>query len=90
MLLSELSTVPAANSAVTAALPVLSEVCSLKHYSSHLVFLETVCKHLPTIAKGVGRKNFKLHLDSFFKPIFYALVHLHLRGAIFFAYFLAK
>jgi hypothetical protein len=74
MLLSELSMVPAAVAAVTASLPVLSEVCALKHYSSHLVFLETVCKHLPTIAKGVGRKNFKLHLENFFRPIFYALV----------------
>ncbi|XP_059472766.1 uncharacterized protein LOC132195063 [Neocloeon triangulifer] len=73
MLFAELSMVPSATNTVAAALPKLAEACRLRHYSSHLTFLETVCKNLPTIAKGVGRKNFKQHLDEFFDPIFYAL-----------------
>jgi hypothetical protein len=38
------------------------------------VFLETVCKQLPLIAKGVGKKVFKSSVEEFLDPVFYALV----------------
>ena len=73
-LLSELSQVPELSRSVFAALPLISEACHYRHYSHHVVFLETVCKQLPLFAKGVGKKIFKSVLDEFLDPIFYALV----------------
>ncbi|XP_065347238.1 uncharacterized protein LOC135944318 [Cloeon dipterum] len=73
MLVMELSRVQKATTAVADILPTLAEACRLRHFSAHLNFLETVCRNLPKIAKGLGRKIFKHHMDAFFDPIFYSL-----------------
>jgi hypothetical protein len=73
-LLAELATIPQISLHLTSVLPLLAEACTKRHYSAHLNFLETICKNLPIIARGVGKKNFKAQLESFFEPVFYALV----------------
>jgi hypothetical protein len=73
-LLSELSQIPDLCRSVSAALPVMGEACHYHHYTHHIVFLETVCKQLPLIAKGIGKKIFKSSVEEFLDPIFYALV----------------
>ncbi|KAF4528082.1 hypothetical protein B566_EDAN016502 [Ephemera danica] len=73
ILVTELATIPSAAPSLPPVLPLMATACTKRHYSAHLNFLETVCKHLPTIAKGIGKKNFKIHVDNFLEPIFYAL-----------------
>jgi hypothetical protein len=51
----------------------VGEACQYRHYTHHVVFLETVCKQLPLLAKGVGKK-FKSIVEEFLDPVFYALV----------------
>ena len=52
-----------------------SVIAALSHrqYSQHLIFLETVCKQLPKIAKGIGKRLFKMHLETFISFIFEAV-----------------
>lgn len=73
ILVTELATIPSAAPSLPPVLPLMATACTKRHYNAHLNFLETVCKHLPTIAKGIGKKNFKLHIDNFLEPVFYAL-----------------
>ncbi|MCL4127137.1 UNVERIFIED_CONTAM: hypothetical protein GTU68_045494, partial [Idotea baltica] len=47
--------------------------CGFRHYAAHLSLLETLCKTLPVIAKGIGKRLFKPKLFLFFDAIFYAL-----------------
>lgn len=77
-LLAELSQIPEAVSSVATALPLVAEACRHRHYTQHMTFLETVCKQLPLLAKGLGKKVFKTVLEDFFEPIFYALVSYYL------------
>ncbi|PSN56963.1 hypothetical protein C0J52_10867 [Blattella germanica] len=72
-LLSELSQITDLSRTVFNALPLVSEACHYRHYAHHVVFLETVCKQLPLLAKGVGKKIFKSIVEEFLDPIFYAL-----------------
>nr|CAD7395536.1 unnamed protein product [Timema poppensis] len=58
-LLSELSQIPEMSRTVFNTLPLVAEACHHRHYTHHLVFIETVCKQLPVIAKGIGKKTFK-------------------------------
>ena len=53
--------------------PNVIKALSFKHYSQHLVFLETVCKQLPKIANCIGKRSFKMHLETFLDPIFEAV-----------------
>jgi hypothetical protein len=73
-LLSELSQIPDLSHSIFAALPLVGEACQYRHYTHHVVFLETVCKQLPLLAKGVGKKFFKSIVEEFLDPVFYALV----------------
>lgn len=72
-LLSELSQIPDALRSVMTTLPLVAEACHYHHYPHHLVFLETVCKQLPILAKGIGKKTFKSIVEEFLDAIFYAL-----------------
>ncbi|XP_067011656.1 uncharacterized protein [Anabrus simplex] len=72
-LLSEISQIPEATRSVMSALPLVAEACLHRHYAHHVTFLETVCKQLPVLAKGVGKKMFKSVVEEFFDSIFYAL-----------------
>jgi hypothetical protein len=73
-LLSELSQIPDLSHSVFTAVPLVAEACHYHHYTHHVMFLETVCKQLPLLAKGVGKKVFKSIVEEFLDPIFYALV----------------
>ncbi|KAK7788464.1 hypothetical protein R5R35_012208 [Gryllus longicercus] len=72
-LLSELSQIPDTLRSVMNTLPLVAEACHYRHYTHHLVFLETVCKQLPVLAKGLGKKTFKSVVEEFLDAIFYAL-----------------
>ena len=58
---------------MTQLFPDVIKALSYRHYSQHLIFLETVCKQLPKIASGIGKRSFKMHLETFLDPIFEAV-----------------
>ncbi|XP_076807536.1 uncharacterized protein LOC143450754 [Clavelina lepadiformis] len=58
---------------VTTLLPFITKALSSKQFSQHVVFLETTCKLLPTLASRIGKRAFKMHIETFFDAIFYAL-----------------
>ncbi|KAK7103966.1 uncharacterized protein [Littorina saxatilis] len=72
-LLAELSLIAAVAPEVTKLMPLLGKACNKRHYTHHINFLETVCKQLPNLAKGLGKRQFKTHLELFLEPIFYSL-----------------
>ncbi|KAL8583744.1 hypothetical protein ACOMHN_000365 [Nucella lapillus] len=72
-LLAELSHIASMSAAVTKLLPLVGKACTVRHYTHHLNFLGTVCKQLPNLAKGLGKRQFKTHLELFLEPIFYSL-----------------
>lgn len=73
-LASELAGIPDAAMEVTSCLPLVAEAVQYRHYAAHVALLETLCKTLPHLAKGLGKKVFKNHLSLFLDSIFYALV----------------
>lgn len=75
-LLTELSTIPEASKEVLKLLPLAAEACQVQHYSQHVVFLETVCKQLPLLAKHLGVRPFKAYLDYFLDPVFRSMVRI--------------
>ncbi|XP_071441316.1 uncharacterized protein [Hetaerina americana] len=58
---------------IISAINAMSAACHYKHYAYHLAFHETVCKQLPVIARGLGKKAFKAVVADFFDAIFYSL-----------------
>ncbi|XP_014671947.1 PREDICTED: uncharacterized protein LOC106812561 [Priapulus caudatus] len=72
-MMAELASISECSKEVFDLLPVLAKASGLHHYHQHYVFLESLCKQLPIIAKGVGKKIFKTHLELFLDPVFYAL-----------------
>ena len=49
-----------------------------KHYSQHVQLFETVCRALPLVAKGIGKKDFKASFHLFIQMLFYSLNHANL------------
>ncbi|CAH1263660.1 Hypp2742 [Branchiostoma lanceolatum] len=72
-LLAELSQIPAAVQQVAELLPQVAQAAAKHHYPQHLLLLETVCKQLPVIGRGVNKQLFKRKLEDFLDPIFYSL-----------------
>jgi len=72
-LAAELSHVPCSQAEVIKILPLISSAAHHKHYTAHVSLLETLCKTLPAMAKGLGKKGFKSHLHLFLDAIFYSL-----------------
>ncbi|ROT82029.1 uncharacterized protein [Penaeus vannamei] len=72
-LASELAGIPEAAPNILECLPLMSEAVRHKHYTSHVTLLETLCKTLPHMAKGLSKRVFKSHLHLFLDAIFYAL-----------------
>jgi len=70
-LLAELSSVVPKN--VSDLLPALATSCTTQGYTHRPALLETVCTQLPTIAKGIGKKPFKMYLEMFIDHLFDAL-----------------
>lgn len=72
-LAGELAAVPEAAGEVTACLPLMAEAVQHRHYTSHVTLLETLCKTLPHLARGLSKRVFKTNLHLFLDSIFYAL-----------------
>ncbi|XP_015919136.2 uncharacterized protein [Parasteatoda tepidariorum] len=72
-LTAELAQINEITSHVCELLPLVHEAASCKHYTHHVVLLESLCKLLPNICKGVGKKIFKQYLDMFLEDVFYSL-----------------
>lgn len=73
-LIAELSSLPEMACLIAPLLSLVAKAASYQHYTQHLYLLETICKKLPVIANGIGKRLFKSQLESFFDCIFYALV----------------
>lgn len=74
-LAGELAAVPEGAGEVTACLTLMAEAARHKHYASHVTLLETLCKTLPQLARGLSKRVFKTNLHLFLDSIFYALVN---------------
>ncbi|XP_066947983.1 uncharacterized protein [Macrobrachium rosenbergii] len=72
-LASELAGIPDSSSGVVSCLSLMAEAVKHKHYTAHVTLLETLCKTLPQLAKGLNKRVFKSHLHLFLDSIFYAL-----------------
>uniref|UniRef100_A0A0B7AX84 Uncharacterized protein n=2 Tax=Arion vulgaris TaxID=1028688 RepID=A0A0B7AX84_9EUPU len=72
-LLAELSHVPSASKQVNQLIPVMANACNTKSYTHYPNFMETVCKQLPNLANGLGKRPFKMYLELFIDCIFDAL-----------------
>ncbi|XP_065058563.1 uncharacterized protein LOC135686289 [Rhopilema esculentum] len=71
--LAELSTNKLAVKDVMECIPLLSKAASFRHYTQHFHLLETLCSKLPAIAEGIGKRTFKMYLETFFDAIFDSL-----------------
>ncbi|CAN8031412.1 unnamed protein product [Ixodes persulcatus] len=72
-LVAELSQIPQASASVVQCVPTLAEAARHRHYIHHVALLETLCKQLPNIVKGVGKRAFRPLLEPFLDSIFYSL-----------------
>ncbi|GFO50483.1 hypothetical protein PoB_007698800, partial [Plakobranchus ocellatus] len=72
-LLAELSHIQAVSGPVGKLIPAMADACATKEYTHYHNFLETVCKQLPNLAKGLGKRPFKMYLEMFLDYIFDAL-----------------
>ncbi|XP_054710418.1 uncharacterized protein LOC129220102 [Uloborus diversus] len=72
-LIGELSQIDELATHVCEMLPLLHEAVSHRHYTHHVCLLESLCKQLPRICKGIGKKIFKQYLEIFLDDIFYSL-----------------
>uniref|UniRef100_T1JGS2 TOG domain-containing protein n=1 Tax=Strigamia maritima TaxID=126957 RepID=T1JGS2_STRMM len=72
-LVSELAALPIVKAEMTSLLELMAKAAHIRHYTHHVNLLETLCHQLPTIAEGIGKREFKAHLDLFLEPIFYSL-----------------
>ena len=71
-LLAELSKTPNLAEILSNLLPKVEEAGRHRHYTMHYHLLETLAKIIPILAKNLGKKYFKPHVESFFDPLFYA------------------
>ncbi|XP_064602415.1 uncharacterized protein LOC135468221 [Liolophura sinensis] len=72
-LVSEIANIPQYSSVLTELLPLVAQAASHKHYTQHFQLLESICKQLPSIARGLGKRPFKQFIEFFLNPVFYAL-----------------
>ncbi|XP_037085258.1 uncharacterized protein LOC119105821 isoform X2 [Pollicipes pollicipes] len=72
-LVAELAAVAGCGAAVAAALPLVASAAAHRHYAHHVHLVETVCRALPPVAAGLGKRPFKQHLELFLDTLLYAL-----------------
>ena len=72
-LVRELSALKEAAPHVEVLLPLVAQAAGHRHYVQHHSMLESVFKQLPSIARNMGKREFKRHLATFLDPVFYAL-----------------
>jgi len=73
-LIGDISELPLCQQELSPLVPKIVEAVGLRNYPQHVTLLETTCKIIPLLAKGIGKKPFKEYLSSVFEPIFYSLV----------------
>lgn len=73
-LIGDISSIPECQTHLTPLIPHIIKASQARSYSQHVVLLETVCKIVPPLAKGIGKKPFKEFLAAFFESIFYSIV----------------
>ena len=71
-LICEMSSIQAWSESLAKLLPKVEEAVRHHHYTMHFHLLETLAKVLPPIAKNLGKRLFKPHVERFFDPLFYA------------------
>ncbi|ESO94206.1 hypothetical protein LOTGIDRAFT_232463 [Lottia gigantea] len=69
----ELSRIQTVHQPLCKLLTNLVKAVSYHHYPQHVVLLETLCKQLPGIARGLGKRLFKMYIEMFLDSIFYSL-----------------
>ncbi|EEB20167.1 hypothetical protein Phum_PHUM604480 [Pediculus humanus corporis] len=72
-LIGELTHIKEIQNDVITVMALLKEAGRYRHYTHHVVFLETICKQIPIFAKNLGKKIFKNIAEDFFDIIFYSL-----------------
>ena len=74
-LLAELSQQKSMADKVSSLLPAVAEPVRHRHYDrQHLSLLETLLCRIPHIARGLGKRLFKRHLELFLDHMFYGTV----------------
>ncbi|GFU22070.1 uncharacterized protein NPIL_298861 [Nephila pilipes] len=72
-LVVELSQINELTSHICEIIPLLHEAANYRHYTHHVCLLESLCKQLPNLCKGIGKQRFKQYLELFLDDIFYSL-----------------
>ena len=72
-LVAELSKLQTTQEQMKVLIPLMAETAKHRHYSQYLQLYESICKQLPVVAKGVGKKNFKTYIEAFLDPVFHSL-----------------
>ncbi|GIX77823.1 uncharacterized protein CEXT_208401 [Caerostris extrusa] len=72
-LIAELAQVNDLTTHICEIIPLLHETAGFKHYTHHVVLLESLCKQLPNLCKGIGKRHFKQFLELFLEDVFYSL-----------------
>lgn len=70
-LVAEIAKLKTYNVQISSILPVVAETTKHKHYVHHHSYFETILKLLPTIARSLGKSEFKKHFELFIDVIFY-------------------
>ena len=69
--LAELTT---SHSELPPLIPLMVKATQVRTYDEHYTLRETLCKIIPALAKGIGKRPFKEFLNPLFEPIFYTVV----------------
>lgn len=72
-LVAELSQINEVVAPVCEILPLVQKATNHKHYTHHVCLLESLCKQIPNICKGLGKRLFKRYMDLFLDDLFYSL-----------------
>ncbi|CAB3990045.1 Leishmanolysin-like peptidase, partial [Paramuricea clavata] len=72
-LVAELSKLQTTQEQMKFLIPLMAETTKHRHYSQYLQLYESLCKQLPVVAKGLGKRNFKTYIEAFMDPIFHSL-----------------
>ena len=75
-LIGDIAPIPECQSHLSPLIPHIIKASQARSFSQHVIFLETLCKIVPPLAKGIGKKPFKEFLAAFFEPIFYSIVSI--------------
>jgi len=73
-LIGALTSVPEFKNDLETLVPLIIKVTEERSYPEHWTVHETFCKIVPLVAKAIGKKPFKEHLQRLLEPILYTVV----------------